>query len=226
MIKNRELSSETIAMIDEMVNKARVAMAEIENYSQDQLDRLCQSIGWHTSNEKNFTRLAQMGVDESKVGDRDGRPAKRFKIHGVLRDALRQKSTGLVEEIPEKGILKYAKPAGVIASLIPMTNPALTPPVTGVYSAKARNAVIFSPHPRTKNTTREMVELMREACKKIGAPEDLFQVISEPSVPATQYLMKSCDLTLATGGQPMVRAAYEMQETVIEEVAMRRDVGE
>jgi sulfoacetaldehyde dehydrogenase len=89
-----------------------------------------------------------------------------------------------------------------------MTNPALTPPVTGVYSAKARNAVIFSPHPRTKNTTREMVELMRQACKLVGAPEDLFQVISEPSVPVTQYLMQSCDLTLATGGQPMVRAAY------------------
>ena len=208
MNKNRELSKENIVMIDEMINKARVAMAEIENYSQDQLNRLCQSIGWHTSNEKNFTRLAQMGVDESEIGDREGRPAKRFKIHGVLRDALRQKSMGLVEEIPEKGILKYAKPAGVIASLIPMTNPALTPPVTGVYSAKAGNAVIFSPHPRTKNTTREMVQLMREACKKVGAPEDLFQVISEPSVPTTQYLMKSCDLTLATGGQPMVRAAY------------------
>ena len=133
MNKTRELSKENIAMIDEMIKKARVAMAEIENYSQDQLDRLCQSIGWQTSNEKNFTRLAQMGVDESEIGDRDGRPAKRFKIHGVLRDALRQKSTGLVEEIPEKGILKYAKPAGVIASLIPMTNPALTPPVTGVY---------------------------------------------------------------------------------------------
>ena len=208
MNKNRELSKENIVMIDEMINKARVAMAEIENYSQDQLNRLCQSIGWHTSNEKNFTRLAQMGVDESEIGDREGRPAKRFKIHGVLRDALRQKSMGLVEEIPEKGILKYAKPAGVIASLIPMTNPALTPPVTGVYSAKAGNAVIFSPHPRTKNTTREMVQLMREACKKVGAPEDLFQVIAEPSVPTTQYLMKSCDLTLATGGQPMVRAAY------------------
>jgi len=149
-----------------------------------------------------------MGVDESEIGDREGRPGKRFKIHGVLRDALRQKSTGIVEKIPEKGIVKYAKPAGVIASLIPMTNPALTPPVTGVYSAKARNAVIFSPHPRTKNTTREMVELMRQACKLVGAPEDLFQVISEPSVPVTQYLMQSCDLTLATGGQPMVRAAY------------------
>jgi len=208
MNKDRQLTEESILIVNEMIEKARVAMAEIENYSQAQLDRLCQSIGWHTSNEKNFKRLAQMGVDESEIGDREGRPGKRFKIHGVLRDALRQKSTGIVEKIPEKGIVKYAKPAGVIASLIPMTNPALTPPVTGVYSAKARNAVIFSPHPRTKNTTREMVELMRQACKLVGAPEDLFQVISEPSVPVTQYLMQSCDLTLATGGQPMVRAAY------------------
>jgi len=208
MNKDRQLTEESILIVNEMIEKARVAMAEIENYSQAQLDRLCQSIGWHTSNEINFKRLAQMGVDESEIGDREGRPGKRFKIHGVLRDALRQKSTGIVEKIPEKGIVKYAKPAGVIASLIPMTNPALTPPVTGVYSAKARNAVIFSPHPRTKNTTREMVELMRQACKLVGAPEDLFQVISEPSVPVTQYLMQSCDLTLATGGQPMVRAAY------------------
>ena len=208
MNKDRQLTEESILIVNEMIEKARVAMAEIENYSQAQLDRLCQSIGWHTSNEKNFKRLAQMGVDESEIGDREGRPGKRFKIHGVLRDALRQKSTGIVEKIPEKGIVKYAKPAVVIASLIPMTNPALTPPVTGVYSAKARNAVIFSPHPRTKNTTREMVELMRQACKLVGAPEDLFQVISEPSVPVTQYLMQSCDLTLATGGQPMVRAAY------------------
>jgi sulfoacetaldehyde dehydrogenase len=208
MNKDRQLTEESILIVNEMIEKARVAMAEIENYSQAQLDRLCQSIGWHTSNEKNFKRLAQMGVDESEIGDREGRPGKRFKIHGVLRDALRQKSTGIVEKIPEKGIVKYAKPAGVIASLIPMTNPALTPPVTGVYSAKARNAVIFSPHPRTKNTTREMVELMRQACKLVGAPEDLFQVISEPSAPVTQYLMQSCDLTLATGGQPMVRAAY------------------
>ena len=208
MNKDRQLTEESILIVNEMIEKARVAMAKIENYSQAQLDRLCQSIGWHTSNEKNFKRLAQMGVDESEIGDREGRPGKRFKIHGVLRDALRQKSTGIVEKIPEKGIVKYAKPAGVIASLIPMTNPALTPPVTGVYSAKARNAVIFSPHPRTKNTTREMVELMRQACKLVGAPEDLFQVISEPSVPVTQYLMQSCDLTLATGGQPMVRAAY------------------
>lgn len=208
MPKDRQISKEDILMINEMIKKSRIAMAEIENYSQEQLDQLCQSIGWHTSNQENFTHLAQMGVDESRIGDRDGRPGKRFKIHGVLRDALRQKSTGIVEENLEKGIVKYAKPAGVIASLIPMTNPALTPPVTGIYSAKARNSVIFSPHPRTKNTTCEMVSLMRKSCKLVGAPEDLFQVITEPSVPITEYLMQSCDLTLATGGQPMVRAAY------------------
>jgi len=204
----REISQEERDLADEMLNRAQVAMTEIESYTQEQLDRLCQSIGWATSNEKTFTRLAQMGVDESTIGDREGRPNKRFKIHGVLRDALRQKSVGIVEDLPEKGIAKYAKPAGVIASLIPMTNPALTPPVTGVYAAKARDAVIFSPHPRTARTTTEMVNVMRSACKAVGAPEDLFQCISKPSIPLTQYLMEICDLTLATGGKPMVKAAY------------------
>ena len=204
----RELTNEDQRYIATMLERARVAMAEIEHYSQEQLDRLCQSIAWQTSNEVTFTRLAQLGVDESGIGDREGRPGKRFKIHGVLRDALRQPSTGVVEELPEKGIVKYAKPAGVIASLIPMTNPALTPPVTGVYAAKARDAVIFSPHPRSAGTTTEMVNVMRAGCKAVGAPEDLFQVIANPSVPLTQHLMEVCDLTLATGGQPMVRAAY------------------
>ena len=177
-----KLSKENVEAIDEMINRAHLAMAQVEFYSQEQLDRLCQAIGWYTSNEPNFTYLAQLGVDESGIGDRAGRPAKRFKIHGVLRDALRQKSTGIVEEDLAKGLIKYAKPAGVIASLIPMTNPALTPPVTGIYAAKARDAVIFSPHPRTKGTTTAMVDLMRSACKSVGAPEDLFQVITELSL--------------------------------------------
>ncbi len=208
MDKLRILTEEEKQIVNEKVSLARKAMKEIKNWDQSQIDRLCRSIAWYTSNEKTFTELAQMGVDESKIGDRVGRPAKRFKVHGVLRDALRQKSVGIVEELPEKGIAKYAKPAGVIASLIPMTNPALTPPVTGVYAAKAKDAVIFSPHPRSKNTTAKMVEIMRKACKKVSAPEDLFQVITKPSIPLTQELMSSCDLTMATGGKPMVQSAY------------------
>lgn len=204
----RELTEDERTLVADMLARARTAMAEVEDYSQEQLDRLAQAVAWYAGNEKTFTRLAQLGVDESSIGDRDGRPGKRFKIHGVLRDALRQKSTGIVEELPAKGIVKYAKPAGVIASLVPMTNPALTPPVTGVYAAKARDAVIFSPHPRTAGTTTEMVNVMRAACKAVGAPEDLFQVVTKPSIPLTQYLMEECDLTLATGGKPMVKAAY------------------
>ena len=196
----KELTDDDKALAADMLARARAAMAEIEDWRQEDLDRLAQAIGWYSGNEQTFTRLARMGVDESGIGDRDGRPAKRFKIHGVLRDALRQKSTGIVEEDPEKGIVKYAKPAGVVASLIPMTNPALTPPVTGIYAAKARDAVIFSPHPRTRQTTAEMVEVMRAACRAVGAPEDLFQCVVRPSIPLTQHLMAECDLTLATGG--------------------------
>ena len=205
---SRELTEEDKDLTAGMIKRARAAMAEVEDWPQERLDRLAQAIGWYAGNETTFTRLAQMGVDESGIGDRAGRPGKRFKIHGVLRDALRQKSTGIVEEDPAKGIAKYAKPAGVIASLIPMTNPALTPPVTGIYAAKARDAVIFSPHPRTRQTTNEMIQVMRAACKAAGAPEDLFQCIERPSIPLTQHLMEVCDLTLATGGKPMVKAAY------------------
>lgn len=204
----KELTEQDRASAADMIARARAAMAEIEDWSQADLDRLSQAIAWYAGNEATFTRLAEQGVDESGIGDRAGRPAKRFKIQMVLRDVLRTPSTGVVEVDEVKGLVKYAKPAGVIASLIPMTNPAMTPPVTGVSSANARNAVIFSPHPRTAGTTFEMVEMMRKACVAVGAPADLFQAVRYPSIPLTQHLMEECDLTLATGGKPMVKAAY------------------
>ena len=136
----KELTELERKFADELLSRAKSAQNEIENWTQSQLDRLSQAIAWYSGNEKTFTRLAQQGVDESGIGDREGRPAKRFKIHMVLRDVLRTPSTGIVETDEEKGLVKYAKPVGVIASLIPMTNPAMTPPVTGVSSANARNA--------------------------------------------------------------------------------------
>jgi sulfoacetaldehyde dehydrogenase len=202
------VTEEQRAYLRDLVAKARAAMKAIEGYDQAKIDRLCQALGWATANEVTMTRIANMAVDESELGDRVGRVSKRFKIMGVLRDALRQKSMGVIEELPEKGIVKYAKPAGVIASLIPTTNPDQTPPVTGIYALKCKDAVIFSPHPRAKKTTVEVVRIMREALRRQGAPEDLFQVIEKPSVPLTNELMAICDLTMATGGQPMVRAAY------------------
>jgi sulfoacetaldehyde dehydrogenase len=196
------------AEVDGMIARARSAMAAIRDYDQRRVDRLIQALGWATANEKTFGRIVAMSVKESGLGDPEGRNTKRQKIMGVLRDALRQKSVGVIEEIPEKGIVKYAKPAGVIASLVPTTNPELTPPYTGIYALKCLDAVIFSPHPRSKASTYEMVRVMREAISRQGAPADIFQCIERPSIPMTRYLMARCDLTLATGGQPMVRAAY------------------
>jgi sulfoacetaldehyde dehydrogenase len=149
-----------------------------------------------------------MGVEESGIGDPESRVEKRFKIMGILRDVLRQKSIGVIEEIPEKGIVKYAKPVGLIASLVPTTNPELTPPGVSLFAIKCRDAVIFSPHPRSKNTTRETVEIMRRALAREGAPVDLLQCVERPSIPVAQYLMSRVDMVQATGGRDMVKAAY------------------
>src|SRR5437763_17221230 len=149
-----------------------------------------------------------MGIAESGLGDADSRMGKRMKIRGVLRDALRQKSVGIIEEIPEKGIVKYGKPAGIIACIVPTTNPDLTPAGNAIYSIKARDVVIFSPHPRSKKTSFETVRLMREALEREDAPPDILQCLTKVNIPMSQALMARADLVLATGGQPMVRAAY------------------
>ena len=150
-----------------LLQRARTAMCIIKDYDQQRVDRLCQAVGWATANEKTFTRLANMSVEESGLGDLAGRPNKRFKIMGILRDALRQKSMGIIEEIPEKGIVKYAKPAGVIASLVPVTNAALTEAGNGIYALKCKDAIIFSPHPASKkHRPSRPSRLMRAALKQ------------------------------------------------------------
>ena len=112
------------------------------------------------------------------------------------------------KRITSAGLVKYAKPAGVIASLVPMTNPVLTPPGTAINAMKARDAVIFSPHPRTKETPSEAVRIMRDVLEREGAPADLLQCVEKPSIPIAQELMAICDMTIATGGPAMVKAAY------------------
>ena len=142
----RPITEEEKQYAQELLERAQAAQQQIASLDQAAVDRAIQAVGWATSNEKTFTRLARMGVEESGLGDWEGRPNKRFKIKGILRDALRQKSMGIVEEIPEKGLVKYAKPVGVIAALVPTTNPALTPPGMGIYALKAKECRhIFPP---------------------------------------------------------------------------------
>jgi sulfoacetaldehyde dehydrogenase len=204
----RPITDDEKAHVDDLIGRARTAVRQFEGANQEEVDRLCQAVGWAVANESTFTRLARMGVDESGIGDPDSRIGKRFKVMGILRDVLRQKSVGVIEELPDKGIVKYAKPVGVIASLVPTTNPELTPPGVGIFGIKCRDAVVFSPHPRSKQTTMETVEIMRRALAREGAPVDVLQCIERPSIPAAQYLMTQADLVQATGGRDMVRAAY------------------
>lgn len=202
----REITEQEKRVAGEMLAKARAAMEQIDSYDQARVDRLCRAVAWATANMETATKLANMSVDESGMGGRT--PSRRAKVLGILRDALRQKSMGVIEEIPGTGITKYAKPAGVVAGLIPVTSPYVTPAGMAIYAIKCRDAVIFCPHPASKKTTAETVRVMRAALKKLGAPEDILQCVTAPSIPMAQEMMAICDVTMATGGQAMVRAAY------------------
>ena len=202
----RTITAEETGLVHELIDKARGAMRAIEAYDQPTVDRLCRAVAWAGGNEQTAIRLANMSVDESGMGKRE--PTRRAKVLGILRDALRQRSMGIIEEDPQRGLVKYAKPAGVIASLIPVTSPYVTPVGIAIYAIKCKDAVIFSPHPSGRKTTTETVRLMRAALRKQGAPQDILQVVERPSIPLANELMASCDLTIATGGPAMVKAAY------------------
>ena len=176
----------------DLIQRARAAMKAADAFDQATVDRLCRAVAWAGGNEASATRLAAMSVGESGMGSPE--PSRRGKVLGILRDALRQKSMGVIEELPEKGIVKYAKPAGVIAALIPVTSPYVTPIGIAIYALKCKDAVIFAPHPASRRTTNETVRLMRAALEALGAPADLLQCVERPSIPLSQALMAGCDL--------------------------------
>ncbi|GIK83175.1 MAG: hypothetical protein BroJett024_42800 [Alphaproteobacteria bacterium] len=208
MEPGKNITEEQQRELDDVFERARAALAIIETYDQKRVDRLCQAVAWSVANKRTFTRLVDMGIAESGLGDAVSRMGKRMKIRGILRDALRQKSVGIIEELPDKGIAKYGKPAGIVACIVPTTNPDLTPAGNAIYGIKARDVVVFSPHPRSKKTSFETVRLMREALEREGAPADILQCLTRVNIPMSQALMARADLIIATGGQPMVRAAY------------------
>lgn len=204
----REVTEQDIIMIDEMVAKARKAAAVIETYDQETVDRLCRAIAAKLYDLKVWAELSDEAVDETGLGDKVTKRNKRNKLKLILRDCLRQKSVGIIEENPEKGLVKYAKPVGVIASLVPTTNPCLTPAGQILYAVKARDVIICSPHPRAKKVTMKCINIIRDVLVREGAPADIIQGIEEPSIALTQVLMQKCDLVIATGGRPMVKSAY------------------
>ncbi|MEG1883246.1 MAG: aldehyde dehydrogenase family protein [Clostridia bacterium] len=205
---DREITAEEQQLMDEMFKKADAAAKIIETYDQERVDKLIQAVAWSVANLRTWKPLAYEAVAETGLGDPIGKTNKRNKVRGILRDSLRAKSVGAIEEIPEKGLTKYAKPVGIIASLVPTTNPVLTPVGQAVYGIKARDVMIFSPHPRAKAVTKKAIDIMRETLVREGAPADILQCIEQPSIPLTKELMNRANLVIATGGRPMVKSAY------------------
>ena len=157
----------------------------------------------------NAQALARLAVDEGGFGNYADKVTKINKrVTGVLHDMAAVRTVGVVEELPELGIVKIAKPVGVVAALIPTTGPDATPPVKTLFALKGRNAIVVAPHPRTRLSTEKVVAVMRAACEQVGAPADLVQSLTAPSLPKTQELMRQADLVVATGGAGMVKAAY------------------
>ncbi len=206
MNANQEPDADGIAIY---VEKARSAQNKIAAYSQNQIDELVTAVCWAIVRQDHAEQLAKLAVDEGGFGNYNDKVSKiRNRCMGTLRDMQDFKTVGIVEEIPEKGLIKIAKPVGVIAALIPTTGPDATPPLKTLLALKGRNAIIIAAHPRTQKTTELTVKFMREACEQVGAPADLVQVIEKPSLSKTQQLMQQADLIIATGGAGMVKAAY------------------
>lgn len=197
------------AEISALIARARKAQEAIEDYSQAQADQLTTAIAWSVVRQDRAETLAKLAVDEGGFGNYQDKVSKiRRRIMGTLSDMANVKTVGVVEEIPEKGLIKIAKPVGIVAALIPTTGPDATPPLKTLLALKGRNAIIIAAHPRTQKTTALVVDYMREACVKVGAPADLVQLIDSPSLTKTQELMRQADIIVATGGEAMVKAAY------------------
>ncbi|MDX9899488.1 MAG: aldehyde dehydrogenase family protein [Spirochaetia bacterium] len=201
--------SDNEALIATMVAKARAAQAIAATWDQARIDEVCVAVGWAVYNDDNIAKLAASAVLETGMGVVADKVLKhKNKVLGVLKDIRGVKSVGLIELDEAKGLRKYAKPVGVVGALAPVTNPTATPASNGLSILKGRNAVIFAPHPKAKRSSVMAADFMREALAKVGAPEDLVQMIAEPSVELTQELMRQVDLVVATGGGAMVKAAY------------------
>ncbi|MCY4039555.1 MAG: aldehyde dehydrogenase family protein [Hyphomicrobiales bacterium] len=197
-------------IINALVLKARAAMDAFSGAGQARVDEAVTALAWSIYEPGRARELAELAVRDTGLGNVESKITKnRRKTFGCLRDLMRVKTIGLIEEIPEKGLVKYGKPVGVVAAVTPSTNPAATPVNKAMFAVKGGNAVIIAPSPAGLETTTATVKYMREELEKIGLPADLVQVLPAPVNKAlTRELMEVADLVVVTGSQNNVRGAY------------------
>jgi len=196
--------------VDAVMVRARAAQKHFAEADQQTADAAVRALAWSLYHPEHARELAALAVEDTGLGNvPDKILKKQRKTFGTLRDLLRGRSVGIIEEDHVKGIVKYAKPMGVIGAVTPSTNPGATPVNKAMMAIKARNAIVIAPSPLGYRTTARAVELMREELERIGLPRDLVQILPPPITKAsTEALMKACDLVVVTGSQDNVRRAY------------------
>ena len=196
--------------VDDLVERARAAMAQINNAPQQRIDELVTAVAWALYKPQRAQYFAEMAVRDTGIGKVADKVIKnQRKTFGTLRDLMRVKTVGIIETDHARGLVKYAKPVGVVAAITPSTNPQATPVNKTMMALKGGNAIIIAPSPVGWSSTNAVVETMRDALQRIQAPMDLVQIIPQPVTrEMTQALMEQVDLVAATGSQNNVRAAY------------------
>ena len=203
-------SDDERASVAQLIELARAAMQKIANADQARIDELVTAIAWSVYKPENARRLAEQAVADTGIGNADDKVIKnQRKTFGTLRDLMRARTVGVIEADSGNGMVRYGKPVGVVAAITPSTNPAATPVNKSMMALKGANAIVIAPSPAGWSSTHATVELMRAALARVGAPQDLVQILPQPvSRNMTRLLMEQADLIVATGSQNNVRAAY------------------
>ena len=200
-------SVDSVETFKEAFERVRKAQEEFATFSQEKVDEIFKKAAMAANAAR--IPLAKMAVEETGMGVVEDKVIKNHYAAEYIYNAYKDtKTCGVIEEDKAYGIKKYAEPIGVIAAVIPTTNPTSTAIFKTLIALKTRNGIIISPHPRAKNSTIAAAKIVLEAAVKAGAPEGIISWIDGPSLELTNLLMQSADIILATGGPGMVKSAY------------------
>ena len=198
---------DSIETLEEKIKEVKKAQAEFAKYSQEEVDKIFLAAALAANHAR--TSLAKLAVEETGMGVVEDKVIKNnYAAEYIYNKYKNDKTCGVIEEDPIYGVKKIAEPIGLIAAVIPTTNPTSTAIFKTLISLKTRNGIIISPHPRAKKSTIEAAKIVYEAAVKAGAPEGIIGWIDVPSLDMTNLLMQSSDTILATGGPGMVKSAY------------------
>lgn len=205
--QNKHEIVDSVEKLEALLARVREAEKIFATYSQEQVDKIFKAAA--IAANKARIPLAKMAVEETGMGVVEDKIIKNHYAAEYIYNAYKNtKTCGVIEEDSAFGMKKVAEPIGVVAAVIPTTNPTSTAIFKTLVCLKTRNGIIISPHPRAKKSTIEAAKTVLEAAVKAGAPEGIIGWIDVPSLDMTNLLMQEADIILATGGPGMVKAAY------------------